>query len=199
MTEQAPTQRNQITAAGPSVDASNIPVLETARLRLRAFELTDHPSACALWADPEVVEFIGGAKRSEADVWTAMARSFGHWALLGYGFWAIADRTTNRYLGEIGYLEGLRDISPTHTGTPEAGWALAQHCWGQGFASEALTAINLWSDRALETADTLCIIDPAHDASLRVAQKCGYQPLRTAKLAGSPIEVLSRKRGGQTR
>lgn len=195
MDKTTPNQSSQLKAASPSVDASKIPVLETERLRLRAFELTDLPSACALWADAEVVKFIGGATRKEAEVWTAIARSFGHWALLGYGFWAIADKETNRYLGEIGYLDGLRNISPTHTGIPEAGWALARNSWGQGFASEALRAINLWSDEVLASAETLCIIDPQHTISMRVAEKCGYKKLRTASLEGSPIEVLSRKRG----
>jgi len=96
------------------VDATQIPALHTERLRLRAFSLEDLPGAFALWADEKVVRFIGAKTRTEADVWAAISRSFGHWALLGFGYWAIADKANNRYLGEIGFLEGLRDLQPPH-------------------------------------------------------------------------------------
>lgn len=192
----------KIFAAGPGVDASNIPVLHTQRLRLRAFSLGDLPAACALWSDEDVVRFIGGKPRTEAEVWTAAARSFGHWALLGYGFWAIADKASDAYLGEIGYLEALRDLQPPHDShwidAPEAGWALAQAAWGQGFASEALEAISLWSDQNLAAKHTLCLIDPEHSASQKVAEKNGYQVLRQAKLGGEPTLVLTRSRPSGT-
>ncbi len=201
MSEDSPGSR-ELRGAGPSVDASNIPVLNTQRLQLRAFTLGDLPAACALWADEAVVRFIGGKPRTQAEVWTAVARGFGHWALLGYGFWVIADKATNAYLGEIGYLEALRDLKPPHTGewigAPEAGWALSQQAWGQGIASEALEAINLWSDRNLDAKHTLCLIDPDHAASLRVAEKNGYQQFRMAQLGEEPTVVLTRLRQSGT-
>jgi len=191
-----------ITAAGSGIDASNIPVLETERLRLRPFSLNDLPSACALWADEQVVRFIGATPRTDDQVWSAIARSFGHWALLGYGFWAIADKVTNAYLGEIGYLESLRDLQPPHDaqwqGVPEAGWALNKSVWGQGFASEALTAVNQWSDQYLQAAHTQCLIDPDHSASLNVAKKRGYQLLRQATLSAQPTLILVRPRRSST-
>lgn len=192
----------KLRAAGSGVDASNIPVLHTQRLQLRAFSLADLPAACTLWADESVVRFIGGKPRTEVEVWTAVARSFGHWALLGYGFWAIADKATNTYLGEIGYLQGLRDLEPPHTNewidAPEAGWALAQSAWGQGFASEALEAISRWSDENLVAMNTLCLIDPENSASLRVAEKNGYQPFREARLGGELTAILTRPKQSGT-
>mgnify|MGYP000067350978 CR=1 FL=1 len=187
--------------AGSATDASCIPVIETERLRLRAFTLNDLPAACELWADENVVRFIGAHTRSKPEVWTSMARSFGHWALLGYGFWALADKESDVYLGEIGYLEGLRDLHPPHTpdwiNIPEAGWALAEHAWGHGFATEALQAVCNWSDQNLTAEHTQCLIDPDHKASLRVAANNGYKPLREAGFGADrePTVVLTRKRG----
>jgi len=192
-----PTQRSRkLIAAKSGVDASNIPVLYTQRLTLRAPTLADLPAACTLWADERVVRFIGAKPRTEAEVWTAIARSFGHWALLGYGFWAIADKATDAYLGEMGYLEAMRNLQPPNdaewANAPEAGWALAHNAWGQGLASEALAAISQWADRELEASHTLCLIDPEHGASLALARKNGYESLREAKLDGRPTLVLGR-------
>lgn len=187
-----------LTASGPGVDATQIPALHTERLRLRAFSLEDLPGAFTLWADEKVVRFIGAKTRTEADVWAAISRSFGHWALLGFGYWAIADKASNRYLGEIGFLEGLRNLQPPHEtqweGLPEAGWALAQNAWGQGLATEALTAVCQWADQNLEATHTQCLIDPKHGASLKVAHKNGFTPLRQANLGEHATLVLTRAR-----
>ncbi|MEL6258597.1 MAG: GNAT family N-acetyltransferase, partial [Pseudomonadota bacterium] len=32
---------------------------------------------------------------------------------------------------------------------PEAGWGLARHAWGQGYATEAMVAALAWMDRFL--------------------------------------------------
>ncbi len=181
-----------IRRAGPAIDASQIPVLETPRLRLRAFELRDLAAACAMWASPEVAHFIGGQTRSDAEVWSAISRTYGHWALLGYGYLAIEDRATGTYLGQVGFLEKLRDVSPSHVGTPEAGWALAPEAWGKGIASEALSALLTWSDRALDAERTVCLIDPGNLPSIRVAQKCEYQHKANVSFGSSQTGLFER-------
>ena len=78
-----------------------------------------------------------------------------------------------------------------------AGWALAEHAWGKGIATEALQAISAWSDQNLATEHTQCLIDPSHKASLQVAAKTGYTTLREAGFGAQrePTIVLTRKRG----
>ena len=185
-------QHTSIRAAGPSIDAGQIPVLETPRLRLRAFELRDLPAACAMWSTPEVVQYIGGKARSEAEVWATISRSFGHWALLGYGYLAIEDRGSRRYLGQVGLMEGLRDVSPSFVGTPEAGWALAHEAWGKGVATEALGALVGWADRALSVGRTVCIMSPENLGSVRVASKCGYKRTGRVRLDGAASDTFER-------
>lgn len=186
------TNHSSPKAAGKPVDASQIPVLTSARLRLRAFRLDDLPAAVAMWSDPEVVKFIGGTARTEAQVWTASMRSFGYWAVLGYGFWVMADKQTDRYLGELGFLEGLREVSPGYVGTPEAGWAISQDNWGMGYASEGLALILQWADQNLHSERTVCLIDLPNLASQRVAQKNGYRQLTEAIYDGGPVNIFQR-------
>ncbi len=183
-------------ASGEPVNASLIPLLHTNRLTLRAHQLTDLESASIMWSDPDVVKHIGGSPRSPSEVWTTIQRGFGCWHLLGYGFWVITDITTGEFLGEIGFLEGLRDIIPPHAGTPEAGWCLAKHAWGKGFASEALASVVAWADTQLSCPETTCIIDLDNLASAKVATSNGYRFTRNAQLNGEHIATYSRRRGG---
>ena len=54
-------------AARPSFVAA--PVIETARLRLRAHRPGDFDACRAMWSDPEVVRHIGGTPASGGDAW----------------------------------------------------------------------------------------------------------------------------------
>lgn len=147
-----------------------------------------------MWSDPEVVEFIGGKPRTEAQVWAASARSFGHWALLGYGYWVLADKQTDVYLGEVGLLEGLREITPGYTGTPEAGWAISRANWGKGYASEALALMLQWADHHLHSDRTVCLIDLPNLASQQVAKKNGYRQITETIYDSNPTLIHERER-----
>lgn len=114
------------------------PTLVTERLRLDAHRLDDFESLAALWADPLVVRYIGGTPRDREDSGRLM-RYAGHWALLGYGNWAVRDKQSGEYLGSIGFFDGLRDITPA-LDAPEMGWTLVSSAHGKGYATEALRA-----------------------------------------------------------
>ncbi len=173
------------------VNACDIPTLTSERLQLRAHRLDDLPAACRMWSSEAVTRFIGGRPRPEQDVWTAVQRSFGCWALLGYGFWAIEEQASQEFIGEIGLLEGLRDIKPNYSGTPEVGWCLLESAWGKGIASEALSLVTAWVDSTLNTR-TVCIIDADNAASVRVAQKNGFRKCATGNLGTETIDIYER-------
>ena len=52
----------------------DIPVIETERLILRGHRIDDFPSYAAMWAEPVVTRFIGGAPLSEEDAWAKFLR-----------------------------------------------------------------------------------------------------------------------------
>lgn len=188
-----PVSNNPVITGTP-IAATAIPLLHSERLTLRAHQLTDLDPASAMWGNPNVVRHIGGAPRSRAEVWTTIQRSFGCWHLLGFGFWVITDRTTGEFFGEIGFLEGLRDITPSHIGTPEAGWCLTETAWGKGYASEALALVVAWADEQLSSQETICIIDTDNLASARVANKNGYIFKGPAEFAGTTLGIYTRQR-----
>lgn len=151
------------------------PDIETARLRLRAHRLDDLDDAIAMWSDPAVTRFIGGKPSTAQQTWSRLLGYAGHWALLGFGYWAIEETTTGEFAGELGFADFKRDIAPSMRDVPELGWALATRVHGQGYATEAVQAVVAWGDAHFGAARTVCMIDPDNVASIRVAQKCGYQ------------------------
>lgn len=149
------------------------PRIETDRLVLRAHSSEDFKDCAALWGNADVTRFIGGSPRPPQDAWFRILRYAGHWALLGYGFWAIVDKASGKFLGEGGFGDFQRGIS-TLNGVPEMGWALAPAAWGKGIAKEAVTAFADWGDANFTAAETGCIISPENRASIRVADYAGF-------------------------
>ena len=176
--------------------AASAPTLETDRLRLRAQALGDFEFYAQMWADPAVTMFIGGRPRPREEVWMKFLRNAGSWTMLGFGYWAVEEKTSGGLLGEAGIGEFEREMTPSIAGTPEAGWVFAQHAHGHGYATEAVGAIMAWSDENLEAEKTTCIIEPTHHASIRVAEKCGFQTETTTVYHGDDIVIMARPRGG---
>ncbi len=165
-----------------------IPRLETKRLRLRQHTLQDFDALHAMWGEPAVYRHIAGRPSSREESWSRLLRYLGHWALLGYGYWAVEERSTGDFLGEMGFADFHRDIDPPFAGRPELGWILKTSAHGKGYATEALTAIASWGDAHFEAPETACIISPGNEPSIRLARKIGFQEkLRTVYKNGTVI------------
>jgi RimJ/RimL family protein N-acetyltransferase len=150
------------------------PVLQTNRLRLQAHTAQDIDHVAALWANPDVVKYIGGTPSSYEASWSRLLRYAGHWQLLGFGYWAIFESGSGAFIGEIGLADYRREITPSLAGMPEMGWVLSPEFHGKGYAYEAANAVLNWADEQ-NIATTCCIISPEHTASLKLAAKCGFR------------------------
>jgi len=54
------------------------------------------------------------------------------------------------------------------------GWVLTSAHHGKGYATEGVRAALAWADEHLRTERTVCLINPDNAASIRVAEKAGY-------------------------
>lgn len=173
-----------------------IPTLETERLRLRAHTLADVPSSVAMWSDPLVTRYIGGTPATEQQTWARILSYLGHWSLMGFGYWALEERATGRFAGELGFAEFFREITPSIRGWPEIGWALAPSMQGRGYAREAIATVLAWGDAHLPSERTVCLINPANTRSLRLAAHFGYRRLERTHYRDEPVHLMSRDRAG---
>ena len=75
---------------------------------------------------------------------------------------------------------------PDIAGRPEieVGYRLARSHWGQGFATEAVTAIREYAFGVLRMPRLIALIDPQNTASIRVAEKVGMHYEREVMLEG---------------
>jgi len=168
-----------------------VPVLETARLRLRGHSLADFDASAAMWADPAVVRYISGKPCTREESWGRLLRYPGHWALLGFGFWLIEEKASGRFVGEGGFGDFKRAIEPAFD-APEQGWALAPWAHGRGYASEAVAAMLGWGAAHFGRGDFVCMIAPENAPSLRVAAKAGYREYARTSYKGAPSLLLRR-------
>jgi len=153
------------------------PVLESDRLVLRGHRADDLEQCAAMWSDPVVTRYTIGSPSSEQRTWLRLLAYIGHWDLLGFGYWALEEKASRRYVGELGFADFKRRLEPSIDGVPELGWALAPHAHGKGYATEALQAVLRWGAAHFGDVQTVCIINPENAASLRVAAKLGYREL----------------------
>src|SRR5580698_334184 len=171
-----------------------VSVIETERLRLRGHCPADFAVSAAMWADPVVTRHIGGRPQTEEETWSRLLRYAGHWALLGFGYWAVEEKATGSFVGELGFADYKRELQPALHGTPEIGWVLASPAHGKGYATEAVRAAVAWGDAHFPSAGTACIIAPENLASIRVAAKCGYSRPQPATYKGKPTLLFVRER-----
>ena len=162
-------------------------VLETSRLILRPHEVGDFADMVSLWTEPEVTRFTSGNKpRTPEECWRNLLSHRGSWTLLGFGYFAICEKTSGAFLGEAGLADSMRQITPNLAGLAEAGWAILPSDWGRGYAFEAMTAILEWYSASAHPRPVVCIMNPANESSFRLASKLGFKEKTITEYNGNP-------------
>ena len=169
-----------------------VPIVETARLTLRPHRLADFDASFAMWTDPDVVRYIGGKPSTEQQAWSRMVNYAGHWALMGFGYWVIEEKSTGSFVGEVGFADFRRVIAGSMRGVPEIGWTLDSRFHGRGYATEAVRAAVAWGDVRFGPVRTVCLINAANVASIRVAEKSGYAEFERTVFNEQPTLFLAR-------
>ncbi len=170
------------------------PPLDTPRLTLRAHIAADFEDSFAMWSDPRTVRFIGGTPSTRDRAWARLLSFGGLWPLLGFGYWAVRERATGNYVGEVGFADFHRGTDPAFDGEPEMGWVLNAAVHGRGYASEAVAAALAWADAALPHPRVVCMIDPANAASINVARKAGFADWAATHFQNDPCLLFQRPR-----
>ena len=170
-----------------------VPTLDTERLQLHGHRLDDFAPCAEMWADPKVTRYIRDKPFSEEESWARLLRYVGHWVVLGFGYWAVEERATGKFVGEVGFADYKREIEPSLKGMPEIGWVFASQAHGRGYATEAIRAAIAWGEVSIGATRTACIIRPENLASIHVAGKCGYRELQRTTYNGHPTIMFVRE------
>jgi RimJ/RimL family protein N-acetyltransferase len=175
-------------------------VIETERLLLRLPVLEDAKPALDLITDPVAMEFLGGVHPNAAsDPEFVVHRWLKRWEDNECGPFSIVRREDERWLGRTGVL--VWDVRTwTHAtfaaagefAQPEIGWALVREHWGQGYATEAVSAVRHWASAERGLERLVSLIAPANVRSQRLAQRLGATPGETVNLFDNGPHVVWR-------
>jgi [ribosomal protein S5]-alanine N-acetyltransferase len=143
--------------------------LETPRLLLRPFTVSDRDTIHAVYADPEVMRYVGhGAHRTMAETARALRGYADALAARGYGFVAVIERSTGALIGDAG-LHPLAGRGPD----VELGYTLARAAWGRGYATEMGRALVAHAFGPLDLTRVMAQVEPENAASRHVLEKLG--------------------------
>lgn len=140
-----------------------LPVLPTARLRLRAPQIEDFPHYAEILASPGGRFIISDGSRENA--WVDFAQLTGSWLLRGHGIWAVERQTDDEVLGFVllGFEIGDHE--------PELGYMFRKAFEGQGYAQEAGEAA--LAHGLANLPSLVSTIDADNERSKRLAMRLG--------------------------
>ncbi|MET7454356.1 GNAT family N-acetyltransferase [Streptomyces sp. NPDC005574] len=158
-------------------------VITTERLRLRPLTTSDADADwwVRLHADDEVNQFVGAYTRERA---VKRLRDIAQqWDQRGHGLCAVELKATGEAIGRSG-LHWWEQFDET-----EIGWTFARAHWGRGYATEAARAVLGWGFGTLGLPLITAMIAPGNSASIAVAGRLGFTPLREDEILGRPCVV----------
>ena len=171
-----------------------IPTLQTARLTLRGHRAGDFPDCFAMWSDPEVTRHIGGKPSTRPQTWMRMLTYIGHWSLLGFGYWAIEEKATGKFVGESDSRTFAAGRCPRCPTCPKWDGRSPRRFTVAGTRRKRLAGAIAWADGHFESPRTVCMIDCENAASVRVAEKCGYRTFERTIIDDRATLFLERMR-----
>lgn len=127
----------------------------------------------AINRDPDVTRYLNRAIDDRAvEAFYAIVTE--HWAMHGFGFYAVQALRGPNAGALIGFVGvAYPTFLPAVAHRPELGWRLARQAWGQGLATEAAAAARDDALDRLQLGSLISIIHPENARSRRVAAKLG--------------------------
>jgi len=147
-------------------------IIETERMYLREFVDEDLNKLSEIYADEEVMKYIGKGGRLDSEqskkiieAWTKK-----YYKQYGFGIWAVIDKESNSLIGHCGF-NVLKDGSEI-----EIAYLLEKKYWGKGFATEISKATLLYGFEKLKLKRIVALAYPENIQSVNVINKLGMKP-----------------------
>jgi RimJ/RimL family protein N-acetyltransferase len=160
--------------------------IETDRLILRKWRESDIAANTEMLSDPLSARFITADRKPVTEPmagWRNSAVMAGHWALHGFGMFAVEEKSSGKFAGRVGPF-----YPPVWPGF-EVGWGIAKEFRGRGYALEAALAAIEWTFATFELDRIVHCIDRENTASQAVARRLGACNEGETMLLGHPVDL----------
>jgi RimJ/RimL family protein N-acetyltransferase len=159
-----------------------IPTIETERLILRENRAEDFESFAAFYASDRAR--LRGGPLDRAQAFRQFTAEIGHWTVRGHGFWAVEEKATGGYCGQVGCW------NPEGWPAPEVGWLMMAGSEGKGFAYEAAIRARDYAYDVLGWTEVASGISDGNDRSIRLAERMGARLDRRIARPGLPDQLV---------
>lgn len=166
-------------------------IVETEHLYFRPLELSDLDDLMALYADPDVMRFLGGP-RGRDEVQHALKGYIREYEMYGHSFFATIQKSDQRFIGQCGLLNQEVEGEPEI----ELGYVLAPQYWDRGLALEGTRALKDYGMKQLGFHRIISLIPPDNVASIHIAEKIGMRYERDVDQWGQRFRLYAVTRPG---
>jgi ribosomal-protein-alanine N-acetyltransferase len=142
-------------------------ILETPRLLLREFEITDAENFFLLNNDPDVVRYTGDVAFKNLEEAKALIENYVPYKRDGYGRWTVVLKETSEILGWCGlrFIEDTKHI--------DLGYRFFKKHWNKGYATESARACVKYGFQKLGMTEIMARAMKENPASIKVMQNIG--------------------------
>ena len=173
--------------------------LETDRLLLRTPVPEDAEALAPMYADPEVMRYVGdGRTLTKADTELSVRRMIERWDADGFGLFTTLRKDDGVVIGRVGILiwnsETWEPTTRAQASGPtevEVGYTLGRAVWGRGYATEAAAAARDYALGELGAERLIALIIHGNTASENVARKLGLERERTIMLGRREAQLFA--------
>jgi [ribosomal protein S5]-alanine N-acetyltransferase len=142
------------------------PLIDKKQFNMRSFTLLDAEPLNAILNDLEVIRYFPFKHPPTLEqTQRFVQQQIQHWMDHGYGWWALEDAESGRFIGWSG-LQYLPELKQT-----EIGYLLARDFWGRGIATESAKAGLDFGFKDTELTTIIALVHPGNKASIHVLEK----------------------------
>ena len=171
--------------------------LTTERLVLRPLSMDDLDDIARFVADPETMRYIGaGGTRTRDQARVTLEHMIQSFEAQGFGQLGVERKEDGALLGRCGLLVWDAetwtitedDDEPVEI---EVAYLVGRDYWGNGYATEAATAVCDWALAELGLERLIALIYPGNVRSIRVAEKLGMAPEGEIEIFGNRVSLYA--------
>jgi RimJ/RimL family protein N-acetyltransferase len=179
-----------------------VTTLETERLVLRAPVPKDAEPLAPMYADPEVMRYLGdGRTLTREETERSVLRMIEGWKADGFGLFTTVRKEDGRVIGRVGLIlwnpETWQTTRMSAEGPKEleVGYTIGRPYWGNGYATEAAAASRDFALADLGAQRLIALIIHGNEASENVARKLGFEHERDIRFGNRDAKLFAYSAG----